>query len=293
MSFYPVQCPSIGFFKKSVKTKYHSEINYETNESHEPEHFASKKAIVFLTVNPQLELIRFAEKLNQGYDVYITVDNNEYEIPEHQGVTFLKYKEGVAEHYGYKGCVLWVPDRASSRCKSLYHFGNVDKSYDYVWMIEEDVFIPSKKTISHLDNLYPDGDLLCTDHIINSTGELKSWPWWEKIKDKTPLPWAKSMISSIRVSRALLNEIDTHANQSKSLLFDETLFNTIAMHAQLKITTPPELNNIVYWHRQWDVNEFKPFHMYHPMKQWKDHHEYKDQMGMEYYSNMDVVFPKE
>ena len=293
MSFYPVQSTSIGFIKKLVKTPY-IENQYESILTYkEPEHFAPSKAIVFLTVNPPIELIRFAEKIVDGYDVYIMVDNNDYVIPEHKDITFLKYAQGIAESFGYLGCVLWVQDRASSRCKSLYHFGHVNKSYDTLWMIEEDVFIPSKNTIRHLDDLYPDGDLLSTGHEVNKTGELESWPWWEKIKGKTPLPWAKSMISSIRVSRSLLSAIDKHAQQNKSLLFDETLFNTIAMHENLKIVTPPELNNIVYWHRQWDVNEFKPFFMYHPMKNWTDHNDYKTKLGMEHYRNIDVVFPNE
>jgi len=53
------------------------------------------------------------------------------------------------------------------------------------------------------------------------------------------------------------------------------------LHHKLSIVNPPELANIVYWQRQWDVNEFRPFHLYHPMKNWDEHVQYKKKMGME------------
>ena len=287
-SFHPVQSSSIGFFKQRASYPLASPSVYQdVHGIREPEGFSERSAIVFLAVNPQEELFRFAEKIHGSYDVYVMIDNNDFSPPPTK-VTVLKYPLGEAEAIGYSGCVLWVKDRASSRCKALYHFAHKDKSYDKVWMIEEDVFIPSKKTISHLDELYPSGDLLCTAHVINSTGELESWPWWEKLKGNIELPWAKSMISSIRVSRAMLQSIDDYVVKNKKLLFDEAVFNTLAMHSKLKIVNPPELTDIVYWNRQWDLNEFKPFHMYHPVKQWKQHNAYKTQMGMEFYSDMNA-----
>lgn len=290
MDFHPVRSPLIGFFKSKSIWTYGTNPSYKSyTGSKETEHFASSRAIVFLSVYPSDTTLRFSEKLCQdGYHIYIVMDDNSKPIPTHDEskVTIVRYEQGVAEEFGYTNSVLWVKDRASSRCKALYHFAHLPNTYDAVWMVEDDVFIPSKNTIRHLDELYTTGDLLCTGNEMNTTGELKSWPWWEKINGKIDLPWSKSMISAIRVSPALLHAIDSYAIKNKTLLFDEAMFTTLALHNKLSIVNPPELSNIVYWNKQWDVNEIKPFHMYHPMKDPNQHIDYKKRMGMEYYHEL-------
>jgi hypothetical protein len=304
MSFQPVQCSHIGFFKQSV----HQDINTDLTsymvpfDAPDKENYGSRTAIVWLTVRPPEALFRFAEKLNRdSYDSYVVVDANDYVLPSYDDkkVKVIKYEQGVAEARGYKNSVLWVENRAASRCKALYHFAEVDTSYDWVWFIEEDVFVPSLNTVRHLDKLYPEGDLICTGNEINTTGELESWPWWAKLKPLIALPWSKSMIQAIRLSPRMFREISTFVKEKGTLLFDEGMFTTLAIHANLKIVNPPELSNLVYWHRVFDVNEFKPFHMYHPVKSWNQHNQYKDEMGMEYFHDLnelpavDVTFPSE
>jgi hypothetical protein len=292
MSFFPVQSHSIGFIKMKNNWDVSTHSNYQLQPYKQKESFSQLRAIVFLTVRPPEELVRCVEKLCvANYHVFICMDDNQAPIPSHDTskITFIRYNQGIAEKVGYLGSVAWVPDRASSRCKALYHFAHLPHSYEYVWMIEEDVFIPSKHTIKYLDEMYPSGDLLCTGNDINTTGELTSWPWWEKIKDKISLPWSKSMICAIRVSPKLLKKIDEFTTKIKSLLFDETLFTTIALHHFLKVINPPELSDIVYWNKTWDVKEFKENHLYHPLKNWKDHIEYKEQMGMEYYHELPTL----
>jgi hypothetical protein len=290
MSFLPIQCSSIGMFNKKVNIMYGNNGYYETMENKGYENFDMLKAVVFLTVNPSKMLFTFAEKLETtGYKVYIMIDSNDYILPSYDEnkVTVLMYKQGIAEENGFSGSMLWALDRASARCKALYHFSHVETQYEQLWMIEEDVFIPSKMTLSNLDKLYPDDDLLCTSHVINKEGDVDfiGWPHWTRVNGLIEKPWAKSMISAIRVSSVLLQSIRKFANEKKRLLFDEILFNTIALHSNLKINNPKELSNIVYYHRDWNVNEIKPFYMYHPMKNWDTHIDFKQQLGMEYYSD--------
>jgi hypothetical protein len=107
------------------------------------------------------------------------------------------------------------------------------------------------------------------------------------------------MIQAIRLSPRMFREISKFTKEKGTLLFDEGMFTTLALHANLKIVNPPELSNLVYWHRVFDVNEFKPFHMYHPIKSWVQHNQYKEEMGMEYFRDVnelpavDVTFPRE
>ena len=299
MSFVGIR--SMEWLQRKPALPTQTSTNYEQLTSTRAEHFsdtvAGVTAIVFLTVRPADPLFRFAEKLHRdGYHVYVTVDDNNHPLPTYDGskVTVIKYGAGEPESHGYKGCVLWVPDRASSRCKSLYHFAHVMKhAYQSVWMIEEDVFVPSLNTIQHLDELYPhhQSDLLCTMNHLNTTGELDSWPHWKLVQGNHDLPWAKSMICAVRVSPRMLAAIDRYTSSHGKLLFDEALFNTLAIHDNLTITTPPELEHITYWERPFDVNEFKPFFMYHPIKSIEKQLHYKKEMGMEHFSTMidDIV----
>jgi len=133
-------------------------------------------SIVFLTVKPVKEVFDFAKLLKKdNYDIFICIDDNDYKLPEYDSkyIKIIKFPLGTAENYGFKNSVRYAPDRACSRDKALYYFSIIEKDkYDYVWMIEEDVFIPTVETIYNIDMKYDDYDLLCESNSINRTGEL-------------------------------------------------------------------------------------------------------------------------
>ena len=71
-------------------------------------------------------------------------------------------------------------------------------------MIEEDVFIPQINTLLNIDNKYSNEDLLSMKNEI--TYEKRSdWHWKRIFNDcRLNLPYASSMICSIRVSNKLM-----------------------------------------------------------------------------------------
>jgi hypothetical protein len=100
---------------------------------------------------------------------------------------------------------------------------------------------------------------------MNTTGETKSWIHW-RYAEKMPLPWCRSMICSIRVSRQMMTFIEKYAQTNNGLIMDEIFFTTLALHNNLTIVNPPELSTIDYRHN-WNVTNVDSLNnLYHPIK---------------------------
>jgi hypothetical protein len=227
-----------------------------------------KIVICLLSVRPDKLTYDFYKKikLETNYEVIIIIDDNDYNIPDYDGVIkIIKINNQECEDAGYKGSVLYFPNKAVSRDKALYYFSKDNIEYDYVWFIEEDVFIPETTTIKKIDNKYPTGDLLVSaNEIINQ----KNNDWhWNYVFTQTSIepPYSKCMICAIRCSKKLINVINNYVSQYKSLFLDEALFNTLSIHNNLEIKTIEELKNMTYNYK-WDLSEIEKDKLYHPIK---------------------------
>jgi hypothetical protein len=264
-----------------------------------------KIAIVFFTYRPPIEIFEFAEKLkNNKYDVYVSVNDNEYEIPEYDKnkITIIKLDNHLCYNEGYFNTNINIKNLVNSRDKALYYFNRINSiNYKYIWFIEDDTFIPTTHTLSDLDNKYLDGDYLTNDYftVYNLVSDLHIYQELRKdfsfIKFKNnfnfnhgfafeeihlyyPFPWIKSMSNAIRVSMNFMQKIDEIAKKFKKLAMDEVLFPTLSLHNNLKIIVPIEFSPIV-WRREvlndflksynWDYNQIRSEYLYHPIKDLK------------------------
>jgi hypothetical protein len=236
---------------------------------------STKYIICFLTVNPSITFINFINKLHSDkYSIYMCVDDNSYIIPDisNNNINIIKYDKKVCEIEGFKNTVLYFKNRACSRDKALYHFCRNEINFDYIWFIEEDVFIPSIDTIKNIDNLYNKGDLLCkSNDIVNE--KLNSWHWNEVTPYIEP-PYGRSMICAIRISKKLLYLIDEFAITNKTLFLDESLFNTLSIQNNLDIIKCKYLDYITY-NNLFNKNQIKKTHLYHPVKDTELHQIYR------------------
>ena len=237
----------------------------------------SKKAICILTTNANIETFMFAETLkNENYDIFICIDNENSIIPnfDKTKINIINCNEKECKENFFFGSVVYCIDRACSRDKALYYFCRINKQYEYIWFLEEDVFIPSKDTIKNIDNQYLNDDLLSSENSIKLSENDKNyiyWQHWWRNKNKIDYPWAHSMICAIRVSKKLLHFISEFVKNSKCLLFDELLFNTIALQNKLIITTPIELSNIVFSFQDIIPEIINVNYLYHPIKNLSKH----------------------
>ena len=237
-----------------------------------------KTALCFLTVRPSSEFYRYAKTFRDQYDVFICIADDAYEIDGYDGVLpLIKIDRKLAEKAGFKNSVLWCKNRACSRDKALFYFSLVDLGYRNIWLIEEDVFIPSPQALIDIDNQQASqsADLLSAkNEIFGTDTPLPKWHW-KKLKGRIGLPWARSMICATRVSVELLAAIKAYAVKNKTLFLDEALFPTLALHHQLEVATPPELSTILY-QVEWRVEQLIPSNLYHPVKDFSEHQRFRE-----------------
>lgn len=233
----------------------------------------------FLTVTPNEKFYNFVKQLPAIDNIYICIDKNDYNIPHYDGkVKIIKINNYICESNGFKNTHSRIKG-STSREKALYYFYKNDINYNYIWFIEEDVFIPTLVTIKNIDIKYPDNDLLIRDHEICHT-KRSDWHWnlvnrQLSGKIKLPYAWAKGAgICAIRCSKKFLECIFNHVLKYKTLFFCEVMFNTIALHNNLNVKDIEELKTI-YWRKEngWKKNEININNLYHPVKSIKKQYE--------------------
>jgi hypothetical protein len=227
----------------------------------------NKNYICILSVEPSYETYKFLKEIKKktNYEIVIVIDNNDYEIPNYDNeIKIIKYNNKICEDAGYKNIVLWKSNEACSRDKALYYFNKENIDYNFIWFIEEDVFIPDIYTIKNIDKKYPLGDLLSSSH--NIIYEHKNDWHWPLVREQTKLnlPYANSMICAIRCSKKMMKSIDNYVTKYKTLFLDETIFNTLAVHDKLDVYPVKELQ--MFWKYDWKLEELNKEYLYHPIK---------------------------
>ena len=226
----------------------------------------------FLTVTPNEKFYNFIKQLPDIDNIYICIDNNDYNIPNYDGkIKIIKINKNESIENGFHSALTsfgshWTR-KAGSRDKALYYFYKNKIDYDYIWFIEEDVFIPTIETIKNIDIKYPDNDLLVSNNKIIYKKHT-DWHWNlvnKQLNNKISLPYVCAMICAIRCSKKLLEYIFSHALKYKTLFMDEVMFNTISLHNNLNVKVIEELKTIV-WRKKWTKNEININNLYHPVK---------------------------
>lgn len=235
----------------------------------------------FLTVTPNKMFYDFIKKLPDIDNTYICIDNNDYNIPDYDGqIKIIKIDNIICESNGFKNTHSTIKD-ATSREKALYYFyikGEKNEiNYDYIWFIEEDVFIPTIETIKNIDIKYSNSDLLVSNHDIIYE-KKDDWWWWmvnQQLSDKISLPYSCAMICAIRCSKKLLKHIFNYALKYKTLFFCEVMFNTISLHNNLDVKVIKELKTIL-WRNEWKKSDIDKNNLYHPVKSIEQQYKFRD-----------------
>ena len=136
-------------------------------------------AIALLTFEPTENQIRFYTKFkHEGYDVFIVVDNNNYARRDSgSGVKLIKVDDFICVSEGFVNLNSALAMRTQRSCsawdKALYYFTKVNGTYQNIWFIEDDVFVPAVQTIVNMDRKYGEADIISNANTINTTGELE------------------------------------------------------------------------------------------------------------------------
>ena len=145
------------------------------------------------------------------------------------------------------------------------------RKYDYIWFLEDDIFVFNEKVLINIDEKYPSSDLLSAFNEINEKGDINhGWNHWINVIHRIGTPWAHSLISASRLSSKLLDRIDEYV-KDRPLLFIEALFNTLALHNNYKVDNPVELCDTITYDKKWDIDNVDIIKIYHPFKNIEDH----------------------
>jgi len=236
-----------------------------------------KSAVFFLTVRPSKELIDFAIELNTtDLAVYISIDDSTYDA-KHIPVRTIQYSSEECLQAGFNKCVnrhiTQNIIRPSAWDKALYHVCVKETFYDFVYFLEDDVFVSSKDIFHTLDNQYT-ADLLCATH--NPYKSNDGWKHWPK-KNQIEEPWFNSMVCACRLSKKLLSKILEYAEKNKTLCFHEYFFCTLAAKNNLEIINPEEFQNIT-WRNNFSLSNMQLGKFYHPLKKQELHPLYREQI---------------
>lgn len=238
---------------------------------------AKKSAVCYLTRVPDAETIEFAQALAQDprlsstVDVHIMVDDNNYRAQSNSSIKFIQIDNNECISNGYhssskielhKDCIAWD--------KAIYYFCQLKQNdYSFVWILEDDSFVPSVDAFVNLHEKYSpegNGDLICQKNDENLHGNTSGWKWADVVGKFQP-PWYHSMVCAIGCSRKLLDAIANYIQQRRFIPFIEYMFNTICMQSHLKVVNPPELSTIVFrenW--TWEHIRDRPNNWFHPFK---------------------------
>lgn len=250
-----------------------------------------KTAIVFLSKQPSKETLDFADEVydKSKFDVFVIVDDEEYVLPfvSKKHVAYTVEDQECRKH-NYVGCNIAQGHTHISKDiiawdKFLFLFCEVLTTYDYVWVFEDDVFIPFVNTIAKLHDNYSCYDLV-TPNNFPKTDNAMDWHW-ESIMESIKAPYHFSMVCAMGLSRKVLTKIREYKKQNNKLFHIEAMFNTIAMQNKLTVHAPLELKSVV-WMGEWSINEFLllPNNVFHPKKDTSEHPEYRKRIK-EYSTN--------
>lgn len=238
------------------------------------EKFNTKYAFCLITIKPNDIWLEFLQSFTSTYDVYIMIDDNTYDCTEniikYPNIRFIQIDDVVCKNNGYSNSSYIIKSEPISWDKALYYFTLENRNYNNVWFCEDDVYIRSVELIENIDNKHYNADLICEKIVLNTTGNLNTWPHWSQAEDYIDLPWAKSMVCCCRLSLKLLDSINMYTNKHNKLSFIELLFPTIAHQNNMIIETPPQLNTIHY-NKKWNKDNIDKAKIYHPFKTVDDH----------------------
>ncbi len=199
----------------------------------------NKKALCIVSKFPKIEWLNFLSKF-ENYDVYIVADDNSEDYcsiyNNFYNVKILQFQDKECEESGFVGTLKHIRNKfVNERSvfgwdKAFYYFAKINSSYEYVWMLEEDVFFYNEQSLLNIDEIHPKEDLLCKkiiEHFIGTDSNL-SYPnewWWPTINRlgglKFDSPFLRSDAYQIRVSKKLIEKIEEYADTYKTLFYHE------------------------------------------------------------------------
>jgi len=238
-------------------------------------------ALAFITYKPNILFLDFINTLSTSYTIYLIIDDEKINWSntlqsKYPNIIFVQILSKMCNNFGYKNLNFGgIQKHISGWDKAIFYFCKINKevtSYDYIWFIEDDVFLYDSNTLLNIDKQYTGIDIL----LPNCVQEINYNEWlWPQISMEFEKPWYNSMCCVIRLTNKMLEAIKNYITNIKTMHFLEAFFPTIAQKYNLSIATPPELKTIVYRHN-WEQKDINKMNLFHPIKNLYKQIEYRN-----------------
>lgn len=230
-----------------------------------------RTAVCLICFKPKDVWLRFFATFTQ-YDVIVVIDDNSHDyVSGNPKIKYVQVSHEDCINTGFNGINFLFRDPTGWE-KSLHYFTHVNKEYDRVWFLEEDVFFNSEKVLLDIDRGCG-GDLVTAPYKKSLDGKVDEdgdeW-LWHKITVAFDPPYYHGMVCANRMSRGLLQAVSDYASENKILFFLEALFPTLCHKKGLAHDTPSQMETVL-WKMDYDIATFTKDKMYHPVKELGEH----------------------
>lgn len=155
--------------------------------------------------------------------------------------------------------------------KAIFLLGEIAPTYDFVWLFEEDVLVPTVQSFYRFHHTLLAGKYDLATNWITETSNLTTWLWSEVPTfqpEYLPLPYYYSFNCAVGISWNLLTEIREYRRLFFRLDFHEALFPTLAMKGSLSIYYLPDSIDTIRYQHNWTCQDLldKNWAWLHPVK---------------------------
>ena len=236
----------------------------------------SKVVIALLCVCPTDRVIEFAKNYAVTHPTYIICDDPSCETPSLPNITFVKITDDECKRTGYNNANPAIIKRPSAWDKVILYFCENNTQPEYVWFVEEDVFVPRADIFKELDQRYPTTDLVTKQHVKDT--DDPSFEFWYDGDGKMERPFYRSLVCATRVSRRLFDKVKELHDTKHTLCFIEIIFSTLAVKHNFSIEQAPELQSIIFRHT-WTEDTVNKNGLFHPVKDTTLHDTYRERLS--------------
>ena len=173
----------------------------------------------------------------------------------------------TAGFVGAGGHLSQFGDSPHAWAKATFFFCRLAPKYDFVWFMEDDVYIPSLEAFVTMLGLSRYQDVVVKELVSREKDPALSHWADADLHYSYPKPWYTSMVCVIGMSSTMLSKIDDYVLEFQMMGFVEFFYVSIASHNNLTILNPSTLSSIE-WQNEWTCNDVNNLNMnwFHPIK---------------------------
>lgn len=191
---------------------------------------------LIVTRKPSQSILTFADELSQvlTHDVYIISDNPLSDYPRSAKAIYIDDDE--ARNEGFSNSSL-ITDKPIAWDKALYLLAKNKIDFNYVWIMEDDVLFSSPDLARALVTRYEHSDADLISATFFRRAESLDWAHWYRAEHFDQQHQAFGFLPLCRLSKRMINSVQSFSQEHGSLAFIEVLFPSLALRDHLSVET--------------------------------------------------------